>query len=182
VIDLDQPPRSGPTGDGWRRRLRPRTLILLVVGSLLAGVVLGGVATHVVWVRPLTASADRAASAISLLIFAEHDTMTVTYDSGRARFETQVAVVNAGPATVNVLAVRVAAPGVTVRSPERERQVEPGAATRVDVTVDWACTGERLAVLDASIDVETAGEQLRTITPVPFDGTPWAAVRYESCG
>jgi hypothetical protein len=46
VIDLDQPAQHRtPASEGARRRLAtPRALILVVVGSLLAGGVMGGVA------------------------------------------------------------------------------------------------------------------------------------------
>jgi len=57
MIDLDQPAqyRISPNGTskGGRRRLATaRALVLVVLGSLLAGGVLGGVATYIWWYQP----------------------------------------------------------------------------------------------------------------------------------
>ena len=178
VIDLDQPARNGPSP---RRFAGARALFLIVVGALLAGGVLGGVLTYVWWYRPLAASVDRADSAVSVLVFAEPGDRAMSGEPGRVRMEAQVTVVNAGPETVNVLAVRVDQPGVTVRSPERERQLAPGTAVPVDVVVEWDCRAGGTAGLAASITVETVDEQARTISPVALDGTPWSDSRRAGC-
>ncbi|WP_328475213.1 hypothetical protein OHA21_18040 [Actinoplanes sp. NBC_00393] len=190
MIDLDQPPQyrtppDGTSGRGWRRLATARALVLLVVGSLLAGAVLGGVATYLWWYKPLAASADQAdqaeRSAASVLLFAESGVLTVDKGQRRVRIDAQVTVVNAGPAQVNVLAVRVDQPGVTVLSPEKERQVAPGTAVPVDVVVEWKCTVAQPSALVASVSVETADEQLRTVSPVTLAGTPWIESRSSGC-
>jgi hypothetical protein len=173
VIDLDRPPRYRPSpGGGWRRLATARLLALAVAGSLLAGVVLGGVATYLLWYQPVAASAEQAQSAVSLVLFAESGETTVDNGRRRVRIDAQVRVVNAGPAQINVLAVRVDQPGVTVRSPEKERQVAQGTAIPVDVVVDWSCGADRPTDLAASVSVETSDGQVRK-SPVTLDSTPW---------
>lgn len=189
MIDLDQParyptpPNRTSKGD-WRRRVTARALVLFAAGLFLAGGILGGVATHLWWYRPLAASVDQAGqadrSAVSVLLFAESGVPTVL-DERRARVEAQVTVVNAGPEPVNVLAVRVDQPGVTVRSPEKERQIEPGTASPVDVVVEWNCVADQPQALVASVSVETADEQVRKLSPVALDGTPWIESRRTGC-
>ena len=90
-------------------------------------------------------------------------------------------VVNAGPEPVSVIAVRVDQPGVTVRSAERERQIQPGTALPVDVVVEWDCVADQREPLVASVTVETADEQVRQLSPVALDGTPWIESRRAGC-
>ncbi|GIE99434.1 hypothetical protein [Paractinoplanes rishiriensis] len=185
MIDLDQPaqyrtPPDGTPAGFWRRFRTMRALILAVAVSLLAGGILGGVVTYLRWYQPLAASVEKAdqadRSAVAVLLFAEPGLRTAT-GQRRARIEAQVVVVNAGPEPVDVRAVRVDQPGVTVRSPEKERQVAPGTAVPVDVVVEWTCGVDRPAALAASVSVETADEQVRDVTPVALNGAPWT----ESC-
>jgi len=190
MIDLDQPaqPRTSPNGSsqgGWRRLATARALILVVAASLLAGGILGGLTTYVGWYRPLAASVARAdqagSSAVSVLLFAESGVRTVNNEQRRVRIEGQVRVVNAGPAPVNVIAVRVDQPGVTARSPEKERQIAPGAASPVDVVVEWNCATDEPEALVASVSVETVDEQVRKISPVDLYGTSWIESRSVGC-
>jgi hypothetical protein len=178
VIDLDQPAQR-------RRLASARALTLVMVGSLLAGAILGAVATHIWWYQPLAASVEQSdqveGSAVSVLLFAESGVPTVHHEQRRVRIEAQVTVVNAGPEPVNVLAVGVDQPGVTVRSTEKERQTEPGTATPVDVVVEWNCVAAQPEALVASVRVETADEQVRTISPVDLRGTPWIESRRTGC-
>ena len=178
MIDLDQPargrtPPNGSPGGGWRRLATARTLVLIVVASLLAGGVLGGVAMDTWRYRPLAASVARAQSVVSVLLFADARLMTVHHDQRRVRIDAQVMVVNAGREPLNVLAVRVDRPDVTVRSPVRERQIPRGTALPADVVVEWDCVADQPTALVASVSVETVDEQHRTISPVALDGTPW---------
>jgi hypothetical protein len=182
VIDLDQPAQNRPSpngtpADGWRRLTTLRALVAVVVGSLLAGGVLGGVATYIGWYQPLAASVEEADQAdwstVSVLLFAESGVTTVPDEQRRVRIEAQVTVVNAGPETIDVRAVRVDQPGVTVRSPEKERQVAPGTALPVDVVVEWNCVVDQPAELIAAVSVETVDEQGRKLLPVPVHGTQW---------
>jgi hypothetical protein len=184
VIDLDRPAQPPPnrfSAGGWRRFVTVRALVLIVVGSLLAGGVLGGLAAYAWWYRPLAESVERAESAVSVLLFAEADMVTVYNEQRRIRVEAQVTVVNAGPAPVNVLAVRVDQPGVTVRSAERERWIEQGKTTPVDVVIEWTCGSNLPMALRASVSVETSEEQVRQVSPVALDGTPWAESTREGC-
>ena len=182
MIDLDQPAQRRPPPDGgWRRFATGRVLILVAVGLFVAGVVLGGAVMHRWRYQPLAASVEAGKSVVSVLLFARSSVTTVVDQQGRVRVETQVTVVNAGPETVNVLAVRVDQPGVTVRSPERERQVLPGTAAVVDVVVEWDCRADQTETLAASVSVETADEQLRKLSPVDLDGTPWIEIRRRGC-
>jgi len=186
MIDLDQPAQqptspNGPSNGGWRRLATGWALALVVVGSLLAGGVLGGVAMDTWRYRPLAASVARAASAVSVLLFADASPMTVHHDQRRVRIEAQVMVVNAGREPLNVLAVRVDRPDATVRSPVRERQIPRGTALPVDVVVEWDCVADQPAALGASVTVETVDEQVRTISPVALDGTPWIESRRGRC-
>jgi hypothetical protein len=185
MIDLDRPPPNGSSEGGWRRLASARALVLVAVGLLLAGGVLGGVATYIWWYRPLAASVERAdqaeSSAVSVLLFADAGLMTVHNEQRRVRIEAQVTVVNAGPEPVNVLAVRVDQPGVTLRSPERERQIEPGTAYPVDVVVEWTCVAGQPVALGASVSVETVDEHVRELSPVALDGTPWIEGRRAVC-
>lgn len=148
-------------------------LVLVAVGLFLAGAVLGGVAMHFWRYQPLAASVEAERSAVSVLLFAESDVLTVHNEQRRVRIEAQVTVVNAGPELVNVLAVGVDQPGFTVRSPEKERAIAPGTALPVDVVVEWNCVEDQFAALAASVTVETADEQVRKVSPVTLDGTPW---------
>ena len=178
MIDLDQPAQhptspNGTSEGGWRRLATARALVLVVVGSFLAGGVLGGVAMYIWKYQPLAASMEQAQSAASVLLFAESGVRTVNKEQRRVRIEAQVTVVNAGPRTVNVLAVRVDQPGVTVRIPERARYVGPGEALPVDVVVEWNCMADQPLALVASVSVETVDEQIRKISPVALHGTPW---------
>lgn len=154
---------------------------MVAVGLFLAGAVLGGVAMHIWWYQPLAASVEAERSAVSVLLFAESALMTVHNEKGQVRIEAQVTVVNAGPEIVNVLAVRVDQPGVTVRSPDRERSVAPGTAFPVDVVVEWNCVADQPVALAASVSVETADEEVREISPVALDGTPWVESRGGRC-
>lgn len=186
VIDLDQPAqyRTSPNGTsegGWHRLATARALVLVVVGSFLAGGVLGGVATYIWRYQPLAASVEAERSAVSVLLFAESDIMTVYNEQRQVRIEAQVTVVNAGPEPVNVLAIRVDQPGVTVRSPERARRVEAGTEFPVDVVVEWKCVADQPVALVASVSVETVDEQARKISPVALDGTPWIESTREGC-
>lgn len=173
MIDLDRPAPAPRTA----RPATARALVPVVVGSLLAGGVLGGAAAYFVGYRPLAASVERAdqagRSAVSVLLFTEPSLTTVHSEQRRIRVEAQVTVVNAGPEPIDVRAVRVDHPGVTVRSPERERQVAPGTAFPVDVVVEWDCAAEQPLALAASVSVETVDERSRTIFPVALRGTPW---------
>jgi len=186
VIDLDQPPqqRTPPNGaweGGWRRLATLRALVLVVAGSLLAGGVLGGVATYIWRYQPLAASVEQEQSAVSVLLFAESGVRTVNKEQRRVRMEAQVTVVNAGPRMVNVFAVRVDRPGVTVRIPEKARYVESGEALPVDVVVEWNCTADQPLALVASVSVETMDEQVREISPVALHATPWIESGREGC-
>ncbi|WP_127552918.1 hypothetical protein [Actinoplanes sp. OR16] len=176
MIDLDQAPRYRQVA---RRGRLPRALALLVAGTLL-----GGVATYLWWYRPLAASAEQAAradnAAVRVLLFAQSGTTTRRGDQ-QVHLDAQVTVVNAGPVTLDVLAVRADQPGVTVRSPEKERQVEPGTSAAMDVTIEWTCGAGEPASLAASVSVETADEQLRTITPVAIHAEPWIEDKQEAC-
>lgn len=78
-----------------------------------------------------------------------------------------------GPAMINVVAVRVDQPGVTVRSSETERQFAPGVTAPIDVVVQWNCVADQPNALVASVTVETEDEQVRNISPVKLDGTSW---------
>ncbi|MEU8613257.1 hypothetical protein AB0C29_35265 [Actinoplanes sp. NPDC048791] len=181
MIDLDQ-----PAHDRRRRRLATgRALVLVVVGSFLAGGVLGGVATYLGWYRPLAASVDQADQAdwstVSVLLFAEDGVLTVDDEQRRVRIEAQVTVVNAGPEMVGVLAVRVDQPGVTVRSPEKERQVPPGTTLPVDVVVEWNCAVDPPGELIAAVSLETEDEQVRKMVPATLSGTPWIESRRKGC-
>jgi hypothetical protein len=184
MIDLDRPARNGPPEGRWRRLATARSLVLIVVGSLLAGGVLGCVATYLAWYRPLAASVEQAdqaeSSAVSVLLFADSGVRTVDKEQRRVRIDAQVTVVNAGPALINVLAVGVDQPGVTVRSPEKERQIEPGTASPVDVVVEWDCGADQPEALVASVSVETADEQART-APADLDGASWIESRSVGC-
>jgi hypothetical protein len=177
VIDLDQPaqPRTPPAG-GRRRLVSARALVLVAVGSLLAGVVLGGAVMHRWRYQPLAASVE-----VSVLLFAQPGLTTVHTGLGRVRIEAQVTVVNAGPEPLNVLAVRVEQRGVTVRSPEQERQIAPGTASPVDVTVEWDCVAEPPGALGATVRVETVNEQVRDLAPVALDAAPWVEGRRAGC-
>ncbi|GIE52407.1 hypothetical protein Ani05nite_59410 [Amorphoplanes nipponensis] len=186
MIDLDQPARyptgpNGTPGRRWPRRATGRTLALVVVVAFLAGGILGGVAMHLWRYQPLAASVAAQRSTVSVLLFAESGLMTVRHEQRRARLEAQVTIVNAGPETVTVLAVRVDQPAVTVRSPERARFVAPGTALPVDVVVEWNCGADQSRALVASVRVETADEHVRTISPVALDDTPWAESRRTGC-
>jgi hypothetical protein len=186
VIDLDQPAqhRTPPNGfpkGGWRRLATVRALILIAVGLFLAGGILGGVAMDVWRYQPLAASVEAERSATSVLLFAKSDLMMVRNEQRRVRIEAQVMVVNAGPEPVTVVAVRVDQPGVTVRSPEKERLVAAGTAYPVDVVVEWNCAADQPKALVASVSVETADEQLREISQVALDGTPWIESRHGGC-
>ena len=181
MIDLDQ-----PAHDRRRRRLAStRALVLIVAGSFLAGGVVGGVATYLGWYRPLAASkeqADQAAwSTVSVLLFAEDGVLTVDEEQRRVRIEAQVTVVNAGPEMIDVRAVHVDQPGVTVRSPEKERQVAPGTTLPVDVVVEWNCAVDPPRELIAVVNVETVDEQAGKMVPAPLSGTPWIESRRKGC-
>ncbi|WP_433298923.1 hypothetical protein ACQP2F_44820 [Actinoplanes sp. CA-030573] len=184
MIDLDQPAqyRTPPNGTArWLRLTAPKALLTIVLASLLAGAILGGVATYIWRYKPLAASMKHDESAVAVLLFAEPDTMTMTTKQRRVHLEAQVTVVNAGPALLNVRAVRVDQPGVTVRSADKERQIPPATALPIDVAVDWNCPGGEPTVLTASVSVETADEQPRNITPVALGGTPWLEAVRTGC-
>lgn len=181
MIDLDQPAQYRTAPKGWRRLGTGPALALVVVGSFTAGGVLGGVATHVWRYQPLAASVAAERSVVSVLLFAASDATTVHNEQRRVRIETQVTIVNAGPEMVNVLSVRVDQPNFTVRSVERERQVAPGTAFPVDVVVESTCAADQPVALAASVSVETADEQSRTVSPVALDGTPWIETMREHC-
>ncbi|GAB1689942.1 hypothetical protein [Krasilnikovia sp. M28-CT-15] len=186
MIDLDQPaqyrtPPNGTPEGRWRRRATARALVLAAVVLFLAGAVLGGVATYIWRYQPLAASVERAESAVSVLLFAKADLMMVHKEQRRVRIEAQATVVNAGPRSINVLAVRVDQPGVTVRSPEKVRPVEPGMTVPVDVVVEWNCVADQPTALAASVSVETVDEHVRKISPVALDGTPWIESRHGGC-
>jgi hypothetical protein len=118
---------------------------------------------------------------VSVLLIAESSVITVHREQRRVRVEAQVTVVNAGPETVDVRGLRVDQPGVTVRSPEKERQVGAGTALPVDVVVEWNCAAGEPKAIAASVSVETADERVRTISPVALDGTPWIQSRRGGC-
>jgi hypothetical protein len=177
MIDLDQPPPAPSAGRRRRRLATVRTLVLAVVGAFLAGGAVGGVAASG-WYR----SAEQAErSEVSVLLFAEPGVSALNVELRQIRIETQVTVVNAGPETVNVLAVRVDQPGVTVRSPEKERQIEPATAVPVDVVVEWNCTADQPNALVAAVSVETVDEQLRELSPVDLHDTSWIATWRGAC-
>jgi hypothetical protein len=177
VIDLDRPAPDR----GRRRPATVRGLTLVVVGALLAGMLLGGVAAYAWWCRPLAASVAQERSTVSLLLFAEPGTPTVDGKQRRVRLDAQVTVVNAGPAPVNVLTVRADRPGVTVRSPERERWIEPGTALPLDVVVESSCEPGVPLPLAASVRVETEDEEVRDISPVALDGAAWMESSRAAC-
>ncbi|MEV4636447.1 hypothetical protein AB0J80_03750 [Actinoplanes sp. NPDC049548] len=186
MIDLDQPPQygtppNGTPGGRWRRLATVRALAMVVVVSLLAGAVLGGVAAYIWWYRPLAASVERAEAAVSVVLFAESSAMTVHNEQERVRLETQVTVVNAGPVPVSVLGVRVDQPGVTLRSSEKQRLIQPAATLPVDVVVEFVCDSKQTVVLDASVRVEPTDEQVRDISPVALDSSPWIESRLRVC-
>ena len=190
MIDLDQPARNRPSPNGfpaggWRRFATARALVAVVAGSFLAGGVLGGVATYIGWYQPLAASVEQADQAdwstVSVLLFAEPGVTTVHDGQRRVRIEAQVTVVNAGPEMLDVRAVRVDQPGVTVRSPEKERQVAPGTTVPVDVVVEWNCAVEPPQELIAVVNVETVDEQAGKMVPAPLAGTPWIESRRKGC-
>ncbi|MBB4764713.1 hypothetical protein ACFQFC_10935 [Amorphoplanes digitatis] len=185
MIDLDQPPQYRTPRSGISKGGRRRALVLVVVGAFLAGGLLGGVATYVWWYQPMAASveqADQAArSAVSVLLFAEPGVMTVHTEPRQVRIEAQVTVVNAGPEPVNVLALRVDQPGVTLRSPEKERQVAAGTAFPVDVVVEWNCVADETEALVASVSVETVDDQARKLSQVALDAAPWIESARAGC-
>lgn len=182
MIDLDQPAqsRTPPNGTSQRRRRRLATALALVVVAVVSFLA-GGVATYALWYQPLAASVEDERSAVSVLLFVESSVITVHKEQRRVRIDAQVTVVNAGPETVNILAVRVNEPGVTVRSPKRERQVQAGTALPVDVVVEWSCAADEPKAFAASVSVETADEQVRNISPVALDATRWIESRRGGC-
>jgi hypothetical protein len=186
VIDLDQPaqnrtPPDGRSRDGRRRFATARALVLIVVGSFLAGATAGGVAMQAWRYEPLAASVEARSSVVSVLLFAGSEVTAVRHEQRRVRIETQVTVVNAGPETVNVLTVDGDQPGVTVRSPERARRIAPGAASPVDVVVEWNCAADQSRALAVSVTVQTEDEQVRKLTPVALDDTPWLVSGHGGC-
>jgi hypothetical protein len=56
-----------------------------------------------------------------------------------------------------------------------------GTAAVVDVVVVWDCRAGQIETLAASVSVETADEQLRELSPVDLDGTPWTEIRRRGC-
>ncbi|MCA2211291.1 hypothetical protein [Jidongwangia harbinensis] len=188
MIDLDRParyPADRTSPGGWRRLATARALATVVAGALLTGAVLGGVAMYLGWYRPLAASVEQAeradGSAVALLLFAEPGVRTGPAEPRRVRIAAQVTVVNAGPEPVDVRAVRVDQPGVTVRSPETERQIHPGTAVPVDVVVEWTCAADPPRTLAGSVHVETVDEQVRTVSPVEIRGTSWMETGSAGC-
>lgn len=82
---------------------------------------------------------------------------------------------------VNVLAIGIDQPGVTGRSSEKERQIEPGTALPVDVVVEWNCAADNPGALVASVSVETVDEQVRKISPVDVGGVSWSESSLVGC-
>ena len=116
-----------------------------------------------------------------MLLFAESGVTTVHDKQWRVRIEARLAVVNAGPEMIDVLAVRVDQPGVTVRGPEKKSQVPPGTTVPVDVVVECNCVVDPPEALVAAVSVETADEQGPKLVPAPLYGKPWTESRRKGC-
>jgi hypothetical protein len=151
-----------------------------VVASFLAGGVLGSVATYIWRYKPLLAAVEAERPTVSVLLSAEPGEMTVHKKMRQVTIEAQATLVNAGTEPINVLAVRVDHPGVTALSPEKERQIQPGTASPVDVVVEWNCVADEPKFLAASVSVETADEQVTKLS-LALDGTPWIESMREGC-
>ncbi|WBB52953.1 hypothetical protein [Verrucosispora sp. WMMD573] len=187
VIDLDvigeRSLRSGGGPRYWWRRLgvSARVPVLVALGLFLLGGVIGGTVTHE-WV--LTQQDQAEASDISVLVLAETTgLMTAGVDGQRVRVDGQMAVVNAGPRSINVQDLTGDQQGLTLRAIEKQRWIQPAAWLRVDVTATLDCAiGIPAEPVALQIVVQTDDGRFSQVSiPVALQHTRWQESVDRSC-
>jgi hypothetical protein len=182
VIDLDRPPaRREPE----KRAPQTFTMAALVIGVVI-GVVIGGLATYGWNVRRQDAARE---GEVSVLVFAD---ARKVIDDGRVVLHGRVAsvtltrrvtLVNVGPAPISIQNLTADRPGLTVRSVEKSRWVDPGTTTQADADVQVDCfRGLPLGRIPVTLSVRTMDDRDRVARPGEvFDGTPWSEQAELAC-
>jgi hypothetical protein len=187
VLDLDViDERSARSGDGvryWWRRLgvSARVPVLGALGLFLLGGVIGGVGLHN-W--DLRRQLQAEESTVSVLVFADTAGLMMAGGEGqRVRIDGQVTVVNAGPRSVNVQNLVGDGRGVTLRATEKQRWIEPGAWSAVDLTATLDCaTGIPAGPVALRMSVQTEDERFSQVSfPVALQDTRWEEYLDRTC-
>lgn len=187
VLDLDvideRSPRSGDGLRYWWRRLgvSARVPALAALGLFLLGGVIGGVGMHH-WDLGQQLQAEE--STASVLVFADTTgPMTADAEGQRVRIDGQVTVVNTGPRSVNVQNLVGDAQGVTLRAIERQRWIQPGAWSPVDLTATVDCaTGVPAGPVALRISVQTEDARFSQVSlPVALQDTRWEEFLDRTC-
>ncbi|MET0426423.1 MAG: hypothetical protein ABW046_21315 [Actinoplanes sp.] len=182
LIDLDQPGDRAPTGKG-------RTPLRWAVAALLVGAVAGGLVTHLWTVRQQRATDART---VSVLLIATPPTGNgavdiITNGDGvvQMTFGATVAVVNAGPRTVEMQSLAAEKPGVLVAGSARSTEIAPGTSLPVPVGITANCvvheaSGDTRATvgrgtLPVTVSVRTAEGSVVVVSSLSLDTGPWTA-------
>lgn len=174
VIDLDEhdhePAESGgatPGGLVVRRRMKVRLVAVFVVGVVLGGV---GVSD----LRDSREERERNVS-VSLVAFPASTRSAGSDVKGVLQMDSQLAVINAGPAPITVRAAAGHRPGVRVRYTGESRLIRPGGTSWIDVKLRIECPiAFGSEPLSLRFSVETADQQVReTSYPVALVGSTW---------
>jgi hypothetical protein len=158
-----------------------RVPALVAVGLFLLGGVLAGVGVHN-WDLGQQLRAEE--STASVLVLADiGGPMTAGGEGQRVRIDGQVTIVNAGPRSVNVRNLAGDEQGVTLRGVEKQRWLQPGAWSAVDLTATVDCaTGIPAGPVALRISVQTEDERFRQVSfPVALQDTRWEEFLYRSC-
>ena len=179
VFDLDViDERSTRAGGGlryWWRRLgvSARVPALVALGLFLLGGVVGGVGTHI---RDLRQQRQIEESTAQVFVFADTaGPMTADGQGRRVRIDGQVMVLNAGSRPVNVQNLVGDGQGVTLRATDKQRWLEPGAWSPIDLTATLDCAmGLPAGPVALQISVQTDDERFRQVSfPVTLQDTRW---------
>jgi len=137
VIDLDKhdgvPAGAASVSPSRRAAGHPTTLRL--AAAFVVGVVLGGVG-----VNELRDSREHREQRISLVAIPATTSGTGANSPGRVRLDGQLALINAGPAPITILAATGQRPDARLRYTGQPRPIPPGSTALVDVEVRFDCS------------------------------------------
>ncbi|OZV78390.1 hypothetical protein CA850_19470 [Micromonospora echinospora] len=182
VIDLDEhdyePAASGgATPDGlmvrWKMNVR-------LVAAFVVGVVLGGVGVGEL--RDSREERERNAS-VSLVAFPASTRSASSDVTGVLQMNSQLAVINAGPAPITVRAATGQRPGVRLHDIGKSRLLRPGGTGWIDVRLRIECSVAFASEpLSLRFSVETADQQVtETSYPVALVGSTWHQDAEQPC-
>ncbi|MFE9658288.1 hypothetical protein [Micromonospora sp. NPDC006431] len=180
IIDLDDRGRGRVKPDeGPRRRRLNRAMSAYAIGAFVLGAAVGGIG--VAEVQGSRDARTRAAT-VAVVVIASSASDGGEISNSIARFDAQLAVVNAGPQPVTVRTVGARLPGTVIDATAPFRLLRPGEVGVIQVQVVVHCSVKPDPV-PMRLSVETADQRTREVSyPMAYTGTAWHNRAVSLCG